>query len=87
MTIDLIIGVVIICISRLLLRYVHDRVSPGPAIAHLHPPGPKGLPWLGNMFQIPYNSAWEVYREWSKQFGKVYHIGLTWLTVPPTIRV
>lgn len=71
MIIGLIIGAVIVGIARILFRHIHDRVPPSPTIARLHPPGPKGLPWLGNIFQIPYDSAWEVYREWGKQFGEI----------------
>jgi hypothetical protein len=33
------------------------------------PPGPKGLPVLGNMLQLPQSEQWKVYQEWTKQYG------------------
>ncbi|KAJ7458888.1 cytochrome P450 [Mycena latifolia] len=33
------------------------------------PPGPKKLPLVGNMFQVPSDRMWEVYRDWSKEFN------------------
>lgn len=35
-----------------------------------HPPGPKGLPVLGNILDIPKEDAWRTYAEWSRQFGE-----------------
>jgi hypothetical protein len=35
------------------------------------PPGPKGLPLLGNIFQIPSEKPWKVYNEWGKVYGKI----------------
>jgi len=34
----------------------------------LLPPGPRGLPFLGNVFQIP-RFQWLKYMEWQKEFG------------------
>ena len=34
------------------------------------PPGPKGLPFLGNIFDIPNENGWSVYAEWSRRFRK-----------------
>jgi hypothetical protein len=33
------------------------------------PPGPKKLPFLGNLFDLPTSHEWLKYAEWSKQFS------------------
>ncbi|KAL1945441.1 hypothetical protein VTO73DRAFT_2292 [Trametes versicolor] len=38
------------------------------------PPGPRGLPLLGNLFDMPRHSAWLRFSEWSKEFGDVVHL-------------
>ncbi|KAJ7496489.1 cytochrome P450 [Mycena latifolia] len=32
------------------------------------PPGPKKLPLVGNLFDMPADRQWEAYRDWSKEF-------------------
>jgi hypothetical protein len=34
------------------------------------PPGPKGLPILGNSLQIPSSYAWEKYLKWGRQYSR-----------------
>ena len=34
------------------------------------PPGPKGYPLIGNLFDMPVHKPWEVYDEWSMTYGK-----------------
>ena len=36
------------------------------------PPGPKGYPLIGNLFDIPVDKPWVVYDEWRKTYGKIY---------------
>ncbi|KIJ51013.1 hypothetical protein M422DRAFT_244990 [Sphaerobolus stellatus SS14] len=38
------------------------------------PPGPKGLPIVGNWFQLPINLPWETYTKWSKKYGEIVHV-------------
>ena len=35
------------------------------------PPGPTGLPVVGNLFDIPTEKAWIKYTEWGKKYGPV----------------
>lgn len=34
-----------------------------------YPPGPKGLPLIGNLFDIPTDYAWKIYRAFGDQYG------------------
>lgn len=34
------------------------------------PPGPKGWPFIGNIFDIPMVKGWEVYHRWCKELGE-----------------
>ena len=34
------------------------------------PPGPKGYPLIGNLFDMPTQASWVVYDEWRKTYGK-----------------
>ena len=34
------------------------------------PPGPKGYPLIGNIFDMPIYKPWIVYDEWRKIYGK-----------------
>lgn len=33
------------------------------------PPGPKGVPLLGNVFDVPKTQEWKTYAQWSRQYG------------------
>ena len=35
------------------------------------PPGPKGYPLIGNLFDMPAHKLWVVYDEWRKIYGKL----------------
>ncbi|TFK39023.1 cytochrome P450 [Crucibulum laeve] len=38
------------------------------------PPGPAGLPVIGNTFQIPQTEQWLTFRKWGEEFGDVVHV-------------
>ncbi|KAH6899261.1 cytochrome P450 98A3 [Coprinopsis sp. MPI-PUGE-AT-0042] len=38
------------------------------------PPGPKGLPFLGNVFQIPRDKSWKVYSDWKPVYGNMIYL-------------
>ena len=33
------------------------------------PPGPKGYPLIGNLFDMPVDKSWVVYDEWRETYG------------------
>ncbi|KAI0260509.1 cytochrome P450 [Gloeopeniophorella convolvens] len=40
------------------------------------PPGPVGLPWIGNIFDMPTSREWETFGAWGKRWGGIMHITL-----------
>jgi len=41
-----------------------------PSLSHLPlPPGPKGLPIIGNLKDMPTSFEWQTYHKWSKDLG------------------
>ncbi|KAH6893746.1 cytochrome P450 [Coprinopsis sp. MPI-PUGE-AT-0042] len=38
------------------------------------PPGPKGLPLIGNVLQLPSEEPWKVYLDWAEQYGDLVYL-------------
>jgi len=36
------------------------------------PPGPRGLPFIGNALDMPSSYPWETFSDWGKKWGKYY---------------
>ena len=62
-------------LSCLLLRQLIKSRSGNPKGLPL-PPGPKGYPLIGSLFDMPLAKAWLVYDEWRKKYGKFLIIDL-----------
>ncbi|KZT54436.1 cytochrome P450 [Calocera cornea HHB12733] len=43
-----------------------------PRPAHPFPPGPKGVPFLGSVFEVPTELLWVKLVEWYKEYGPIY---------------
>lgn len=33
------------------------------------PPGPRGIPWFGNIFQWPGKKEWVTFNRWARRYG------------------
>jgi hypothetical protein len=58
----------IVSISIVLYVYIKRRGNRSTRDLPL-PPGPKKLPFIGNLFNMPKSLSWEAYHDWSKEFG------------------
>ncbi|KAH6908270.1 cytochrome P450 98A3 [Coprinopsis sp. MPI-PUGE-AT-0042] len=68
-------GIVVLAfgIGALALWRGWDRRKRNPRRLPL-PPGPKGVPILGNALQIAQGKSWETYRDWAATFGDIVYL-------------
>jgi hypothetical protein len=38
------------------------------------PPGPPGLPWVGNVIGVNTSTPWVTYTEWGRTYGRLQHV-------------
>ncbi|KAF8578222.1 cytochrome P450 [Ramaria rubella] len=70
----ILLDLLVTCSTLLLLRYLYfskTRMA-GPPL----PPGPKPLPIIGNLMDLPKDKAWETYGRWAKVYGDVIHVSI-----------
>ena len=62
----------ILIVPALLLPFIlfrwFRRVR-NPLLSLPLPPGPRGYPIVGNLFDVPKKMPWKVFHEWSKSYG------------------
>ncbi|KAI5117356.1 hypothetical protein M0805_002466 [Coniferiporia weirii] len=63
-------GVAFVCALGYLRSWLSLRKQKGLSL----PPGPKGLPLVGNIFDMPGSNEWETARQWGEKYGKLVSI-------------
>ena len=59
-----------LAVSSVILVVIAARTLLPRKTAALHlPPGPRGLPLLGNLFDMPRKAAWETFADWCREYG------------------
>lgn len=69
----LFLGLCACALSALVLTW---RIAGAPGKYHPipeYPPGPKGLPLLGNALDLPSTHQWLAFSKWGEQYGPVVH--------------
>ncbi|TFK33619.1 cytochrome P450 [Crucibulum laeve] len=68
------IFVVVLTIASLAAVHYHKKRK--SYSAHKLPPGPKGVPFFGNLFQVPVLRPYPKFRDWAKEYGEIYRLKL-----------
>ncbi|KAI0650117.1 cytochrome P450 [Trametes meyenii] len=58
-----------ILVAVILLNRLFSRKRQGPL-----PPGPKGLPIIGNMLDMPASHEWRTYAQWGQRWGDIVSV-------------
>ncbi|KAJ6572074.1 cytochrome P450 [Mycena capillaripes] len=60
----------VLCLSFFIIAWARQTRKP------VYPPGPRGLPLIGNTLQIPQDHQWLKWAEWKAQYGDVMRISI-----------
>ena len=62
-----------LAIGSVAVLYLGRRVL-GSRDTYPLPPGPPGLPWVGNVVGVDTDAPWKTYAEWAKTYGRLQHV-------------
>lgn len=63
-TVQLAVAVITLALAR--WAWLHARTS---SIKRALPPGPKPLPLIGNLYDLPVADGWRVFNRWAQAYG------------------
>ncbi|KZT18054.1 putative CyP450 monooxygenase [Neolentinus lepideus HHB14362 ss-1] len=72
MVVSLLANFAILCLFAVFLKVYLLRRSSNPS-GLPYPPGPKPLPLIGNLLDIPRDESGKVYAAWGRQYGELIH--------------
>ncbi|KAF8881878.1 cytochrome P450 [Infundibulicybe gibba] len=67
---------IVVVLTVAIAGYFHYQQRQKVQASQRLPPGPKGLPFFGNLFQVPVLRPYPKFREWAQQYGSIYHLRL-----------
>ncbi|KAG6889257.1 hypothetical protein C0995_002252 [Termitomyces sp. Mi166 len=62
--------VFLVFVASLVVQRFLRKLKPG------QPPGPKGWPIVGNLFDMPTKKTWHTFAEWGKQYGPISFVAV-----------
>ena len=65
--VQLLDAALLVCVIFMLVKLATRKNQLYP-----YPPGPKGLPLLGNVLDLPSEKNWEAYAKWGQKYGWCY---------------
>ncbi|EIM85529.1 cytochrome P450 [Stereum hirsutum FP-91666 SS1] len=71
MTFFLVLDVLLAVVGVYLVKNIISRPSTAP-----YPPGPKGLPLVGNALDMPTSQEWKTYAQWGNRWGGLVYINV-----------
>lgn len=60
-----------VCIAALIARLWVFARKRGLHSQLPHPPGPRELPIIGNLYDLPGKAEWITFRDWRKKYGRL----------------